>query len=241
MCCDLQEPGEEPVPGLHTIKRMVVNHPASIIHSATKGQSQLARLLVEELGEAYFRSVSSVKEQGLVDYLEPLVKGQGAKVIVFSFFGPSTLPLLAVALRKKKFTVFETYGGMDLDTIGTQRQGFREFAGPAVLLSSDAGARGINLPQATYVVEYESALTFAMRTQRINRVHRIDSTAASVTCMTFFCHETVEETIAKNMIDRNSQHDILLDERDAGEDHITAMERREMLSISRGRAKTRSQ
>jgi len=230
--CDLQGDSSEPVPGLHTIKRMVANHPAAVLHSATHGQSRLARMLVEEWGERYFRSVSSVKEQGLVDYLEPVVHGQGAKAVVFTFFGPSTIPLLAAALRRRKFRVYSTHGGMDLEEMAAERNRFKADPKPCVLLSSDAGARGINLPQATYVVEYESALTYAMRTQRINRVHRIDSGGESVTCMTFFAHETVEEAIAKTMIDRNTQQDILLDDAQA-EDFITAAERREMLRIAR--------
>jgi SNF2 family DNA or RNA helicase len=230
--CDLQGDAAEPVPGLHTVKRMVLNHPAAVLHSARYGQSQIARMLVEEWGEPYFRSVSSVKEQGLVDYLEPVVHGQGAKAVVFTFFGPSTIPLLTAALRRKKFRVYRTHGAMSLDEVATERARFKADPQPCVLLSSDAGARGINLPQATYVVEYESALTFAMRTQRINRIHRIDSTSESVTCMTFFVHESIEEAIAKTMIDRNGQQDLLLD--DAGaEDFITAAERREMLRIAR--------
>lgn len=232
MVCDLQKPGEEPVPGLNTIKRMVCSHPASLIHSAKHGSSKLAKVLVEELGEDYLRSVSSVKTQGLIDYLEPLVHGQGAKVVVFSFFGPSVLPLLATALRKKKFKVYLTYGEMSMAEISAERGRFKADPDPAVLLSSDAGARGVNLPEATYVVEYESALTFANRTQRINRIHRIDSEATSVTCMTFFVRESVEEAIAKAMIDRNEQHDVLL-EGDEAENHISAAERRRQLEIAR--------
>jgi SNF2 family DNA or RNA helicase len=230
---DLQVPGEEPMAGLYTIKRMVANHPAAVIHSAKHGTSQLAKLLVQEWGEDYLRSVSSVKEQGLIDYLEPIVHGQGAKVVVFSFFGPSVLPLLAHSLRKKKFTVYNM-AGLNMEDLGRQRQAFKDDPNPAVLLSSDAGARGVNLPQATYVVEYESALTYAMRTQRINRAHRIDSEAESVTCMTFFTHRTIEQAIANSMIERNAQSDTLLDDKQA-EDFVSSAERRAMLDISRSR------
>lgn len=224
MVCDLQDPeDEEPVPGLSMIKRMVANHPASLIHSAKHGQSKVARMLVQELGEDFFKSISSVKEQGLIDYLEPLVHGQGAKVVVFSFFGPSVLPLLRRRLTKEKFQV---YSGIE------ERAAFKADPGPGVFLTSDAGARGVNLPQATYVVEFESALTYAMRTQRINRVHRIDSEALSTTCMTFFTRHTVEEVIANTMLERNAQQDVLLAD-DQVEDFITAADRRQMLQIAR--------
>jgi SNF2 family DNA or RNA helicase len=243
---DLQVPGEEPMAGLYTIKRMVANHPAAVIHSAKHGTSQLAKLLVQEWGEDYLRSVSSVKEQGLIDYLEPIVHGQGAKVVVFSFFGPSVLPLLKEALEAKGISCAMNHGQMsdidrsrqkaelNMEDLGRQRQAFKDDPNPAVLLSSDAGARGVNLPQATYVVEYESALTYAMRTQRINRAHRIDSEAESVTCMTFFTHRTIEQAIANSMIERNAQSDTLLDDKQA-EDFVSSAERRAMLDISRSR------
>lgn len=86
--------------------------------------------------------------------------------------------------------------------------------------------------------EYESALTFANRTQRINRIHRIDSTAALVTAMTLILDGTVEETIADTMIGRNVQHETLLDA-DAGEGHFTADQRREALRIGRRRPRRR--
>lgn len=244
MVCDLQQPDPETgqmeiVPGLSTVKRMVAGHPAALIHSATYGTSKIARLLVEELGEEYLRSVSSVKEQGLVDYLTPLVKGQGAKALVFSFFGPSMLPLLAARLRDEKFRVYVTHGQMGLDEVAQARSAFKADTEPAVLLSSDAGARGINLPEATYVVEYESALTYAMRTQRINRIHRIDSLAPSVTCMTFFVRESIEAAIAQGMAERNCQHDVLLGDEDA-ENYVTAAEREVALEISRNRRRRRN-
>lgn len=233
MIYDLQGDKEEPLPGLSMIKRMVANHPAAILHSAKHGKSAIARALVDELGEDYFRSVSSVKEQGLIDYLDPIVNGQGAKAVVFSFFGPSVLPLLATALRKKGFKTYITNGTMGADEIARERTSFKTDIRPGVLLTSDAGARGVNLPEATYVVEYESALTFANRTQRINRIHRIDSEAASVTCMTFFVRHSVEEVLAKSMIDRNTQHDILLESENDSEAFISAAERRAALEIAR--------
>jgi superfamily II DNA/RNA helicase len=239
--CDLQDPEEPPLPGLSTIKRMAAGYPASIVHSAIHGKSQLARLLVEELGADYLESVSSVKARGLQEYLEPLVLGQGAKALVFSFFGPSILPLLKRDLEQRKIKVYTTHGGLSLAEVDRQRGMFKADREACVLLSSDAGARGINIPQATYVTEYEGALTFANRTQRINRVHRIDSDAPSVTAMTFIVRHSVEAALADACMDRNDQHDTLLAQdiltaeqsTEAIENYVTAAERRSALEIYR--------
>jgi SNF2 family DNA or RNA helicase len=229
----LQYGEEEPVPGLWIVLRQIAGHPASIIHAARNPDGgKLAKMLVEELGEDYIRDIPSVKTDGLIEYLKPIINGQGAKVVVFTFFGQSLLPVLASALRKAKFKVYTNHGGMSVDEQTASRKAFKEDPDPAVFLTSDAGSRGINLPEATYVVEYESALTYANRTQRLDRIHRIDSTAVTCTCMTFLVDGTVEVPIINRVIERNKQHDILLGDDDAGEELMTAAERKEALQIS---------
>ena len=224
---------EEPVPGLWTALRQIAGSPAALVRSAAQGDSKLAKMLVEEMGADYLNSVSSVKETALVEYLKPLVNDQGAKAVVFTFFGQSVLPILAALLRGKGFKVYENHGGLSATEMGTVRQAFRDDPLPCVFLTSDAGSRGINLPEATYVVEFESALTHANRTQRLNRIHRIDSKATSVTCMTFIVNHTVEVGIIGHVMERNDQQDILLDDLDAGENFMTSDDRREALQIAR--------
>jgi SNF2 family DNA or RNA helicase len=229
----LQDPDEEPIPGHWTVMRQIAGHPESLLYS----QGELSRMLVEELGRGYIESIPSVKTEGLIEYLKPIVNGQGAKVVVFTFFGQSVLPILERELTKAKFKVFTNHGGMNIREQTESRNAFKAYPEPAVFLTSDAGARGINLPQATYVVEYESALTFANRTQRLDRIHRIDSDAESCTCMTFLLDDTVEVPIIKRVIDRNEQHDVLLGDDDAGEDLMSAQERKEALQVARLRHK----
>lgn len=224
---------EEPLPGLWTALRQIAGGPASLVRSAQTGDSVLAKSLVAELGEQYLLGISSVKEQALIEYLTPLVKDEGAKAVVFSFFGQTVLPLLASRLRQSGFKVYVNHGGLSSGEMGRVRQAFRDDPAPCVFLTSDAGSRGINLPEATYVIEFESALTYANRTQRLNRIHRIDSQSTSVTCMTFVVDHTVEVAIMQKMSERNAQSDILLDDLDAGEAFMTASDRSQALQIAR--------
>jgi SNF2 family DNA or RNA helicase len=229
----LQEDAEEPIPGHWTVMRQIAGHPSSLLLS----RGDLSQALVAELGKDYIESIPSVKTEGLIEYLKPIVNGQGAKVVVFSFFGQSVLPILHKELTKAKFKVYINHGGMSIQEQTDSRNRFKADPEPAVFLTSDAGARGINLPQATYVVEYESALTYANRTQRLDRIHRIDSDAESCTCMTFLLDGTVEVPIINRVIDRNKQHDVLLGDDDAGEDMMSAQERKEALQVARLRHK----
>lgn len=221
----LQDGLDEPVPGLHAALRQIAAHPAALLHSAAAGTSTLAKELVAAYGEEYLRSVPSRKTDELVEYLSPIIHGQRDKAVVFSQFGPSVLPLLADALRKEGIRSYLYTGALDGPERERARTEFRADPDPCVFLTSDAGKDGINLPEATYLVEYESALTYETRTQRLGRIDRITSTAPSITCTTFVLQGTVEEDIVDSMLKRNEMADRFLG--DAGaHGHVNAMQRR---------------
>jgi SNF2 family DNA or RNA helicase len=217
---------------LFTTMRQIAAHPLALL--ASKGE--VARTIVDNVGEAGLRALGSAKTDRLVEYLEPIVKGQGAQVVVFTFFGPSVIPLLKAALEEKGISVACNNGGMTDDHRARDKAAFK--AGEkSVFLTSDAGARGINLPEALYVVEYEMALTHANRTQRLNRIHRIDSIHPSVTFQTFVALDTVEEGISRKVLSRNQWSDILLEDDDTGVDFISAADRRTLMSRAKRMAK----
>lgn len=224
----------EPVPGLWTLLRLAAGHPAAIPVAARQGSSVLAKALVEEWGEEYFNSVSSAKEAELLTRLEHVVKEEGQKAVVFTFFGQTILPVLAQTLtsRKHRFKVYANHGGLTEAEQADVRRRFKEDPDPCIFLTSDAGARGINLPEATHVYEFESALSYANRTQRLDRIHRITSTSPTVTCTTLVADRTVEVAIIRKMSERNTSSDILLGDHDAGEGFMSAAERAAALQIA---------
>ncbi|PPS89498.1 SNF2-related protein [Streptomyces sp. MH60] len=221
----LQGGSPEPVPGLHAALRQIAAHPAALVHSAVHGDSRLARELLGAFGEDHLRSLPSAKTDELVEYLSPIVHDQGDKAVVFSAFGPSVLPLLAEALRRNGIRSYLYTGAMDGPERERARREFRADPEPCVFLTSDAGKDGINLPEATYLVEYESALTYETRTQRLGRIDRITSTAPSITCTTLVLQGTVEEAIVDTMLKRNEMTERFLG--DVGSDgYVAAMQRR---------------
>ncbi|WP_168713675.1 DEAD/DEAH box helicase [Streptomyces sp. A0642] len=226
----LQDDQEDPVPGLYTALRQIAGHPAALIHSALHGESQIARQLLARLGEDYLRSVPSAKTEELVAYISPIVHGQGDKVVVFSQFGPSVLPLLAQALLKEGIRSYLYTGEMTGPEREQARRNFRTDTDACVFLSSDAGKDGINLPEATYLVEYESALTYETRTQRLGRIDRITSTAPSITCTTLVLERTVEDRIVETMLQRNEMADRFLGDTGAV-GHVGAAQRRSALVL----------
>lgn len=204
--------------------RQICAHPLSLVHSAREGSSKLARTLVEEFGTEYFQRAPSAKLEALVRYLRPIVLDQGDKAVVFTFFGPSVIPHLHLALRNEGIQCFR------LEELAE----FKAHKGGAVLLTSDAGARGVNIPEASYLVEYDMAVTYGLRTQRLNRISRIGSGGPTVTVRSMLARETVEIALMFSMLRGNAQSDELLGVGVDGSEYMTASMRRAMLTEGMG-------
>jgi SNF2 family DNA or RNA helicase len=204
--------------------RQICANPKAIIHSAHEGSSKLAKGLLEELGMEYFLGLSSAKTDALGSYLEPVVLDQEDKAMVFTFFGPSVIPWLKIDLMERGLKTFTLE---ELDD-------FRAHRGGAVLLSSDAGARGINVPEASYLVEYDMAVTYGLRTQRLNRVSRIGSGGPSVTVRSMLARRTVEVGLMFSMLRGNVQSDELLGRGVTGEEYMSASMRKALLTEDMG-------
>lgn len=208
--------------------RQIAGHPMSLLHS----EGELAKSIVDSVGAEGLASLGAAKLDRLVEYLKPIVHGQGAQAVVFTFFGPSMIPYIKQGLEEADIKVAINYGQMSKADRAENMAAFK--AGKAdIFLSSDAGARGINLPEATYAVEYEMSLTHANRTQRMNRIHRIDSEAPSVTFQSFIARDTIEEGIANLVLRRNEWSDQILDDDDPGDGFVSAEMRRELIKKAR--------
>lgn len=209
-----------------TLLRMTAGHPAAHLYA----QNPTSQKIVEILGVEGLHAIPSSKSVELIARLRPIVQGQGAQAVVFTFFGQSVLRALAVDLREAGFTLAEYHGGLSMRQ---QAQAVEAFAGGEVqiLLASDAAAKGLNLPSASYVIEYESALTFAQRTQRLDRAHRLGSGKAGVTCYTLIAEQTVEVSLAQAMLRRNEDHDRLVLDDTPSDSYISAGERRLLLDM----------
>ena len=225
--------------GAWMLLRQIAGHPASLVHSAASGSSRYAKAIVEALGTEFLRSLPSAKLAELEGYLRLVVKDQGAKAVVFSFFGQSVLPEIEGRLRELGYPVFPYHGGQTAAENELSKKLFKESEGAGVFLASDAGARGINLPEATYVIEFESALTHAARIQRRERAHRINSALGPVTALTLIAEGTIEESIFNSVLRRNEDHDHFAGDAEAGGEFVSAADRREILRQARQRYEAR--
>lgn len=211
-----------------TVLRQIAGHPLALLAA----EGEFAQEIVRQVGEAGLAALGSAKLDMLIDRLKPIVLGQGAQAVVFTFFGPSMIPLIQRRLEEEGMGVALNYPAIG-EKVRRDHKAEFQAGHRQVFLTSDAGARGINLPQASYVFEYEGALTHSNRTQRFNRIHRIDSTHDKVWFNTLVARDTVEEGLLDNALRRNQWSDELLGDEDAGERFVSAKDRKRLLSISR--------
>lgn len=207
-------------PGMFTVLRQVCAHPSSLL----AGEGKYATSLRNILGEDYIRSLSSAKTQWLVDYLSPIVQEQGEKAVVFTFFGQSVLPILAEELRKSGLEVF-TYHGALSDKEKEEHKHLFKTGAPSVFLTSDSGAKGINLPEASHLVEYDMAPTFGLREQRLNRISRIGQGGPTITIRSMILRDTIEVPLMYTMLKGNKESDQLLGKGMSGGNFMTAQAR----------------
>jgi superfamily II DNA or RNA helicase len=106
--------------------------------------------------------------------LEDLCLGEGRKVVVFSEWTDMT-DRVEEMCRRLKLPAFHLKGSVPLRRRGGLIDAFREQAGPAVFISTDAGGVGLNLQVADAVVNLDVPWSPARLEQRIARVHRIGS------------------------------------------------------------------
>lgn len=222
--------GHRDVPGLGVLLRQLAGDPWAVLEAGRTGDSELARMVAGELA-ADLQKCSSAKAEELA-YLSDLVMSSGGKLLVFTFFGQTVLPVLARRLEGRP--VFTYHGGQTVAQQEQQKQAFKAHPGGAILLASDAGARGINLPEISYVVEYDIARTHALRMQRAGRGHRLGK-VDPLTMVSFVLESSIEGTNSvRSLLSRNTDQDFILGDEGA-EDHVSAEDRRAMFAQARPR------
>ncbi len=218
------------VPGLDVLLRQLAGDPWAVLEAARTGDSPLAKMVAREMG-GELEKCSSAKADELISIAD-LVMSSGGKVLAFTFFGGTVLPALRRRLGDRP--VYEYHGGLTQAAREEQLALFKAHQGGAVLLASDAGAKGINLPWVSYTVEYDIARTHAGRQQRAGRMHRL-GTEDPKTLITLILESSIEAANSvRSLLARNADQDLILG--DVGADgYVTAGDRRDLYAQARPR------
>lgn len=134
--------------------------------------------------------IPSAKLQVLEDILHPVIEA-GEKAIVFTQFSE-----MAKIIHATRHDASLIYG----DVAAEERQrivnDFNTNPDRKVLVMTEAGAYGLNLQAASYVVHYDMPWSIAKLMQREDRAHRIGQ-SKPVTVYTLIARDTIDEYVAK--------------------------------------------
>jgi SNF2 family DNA or RNA helicase len=162
--------------------QMLCDHPELIAHSARlweeslkgngTGGSEFAYQLVQDGRLAPVLKEKPAKMLVTIELLERILEREGNKAVLFSHDVP-TLPLLRAALPAGVAEVFD--GTMSAKQKEAAKLRFQTDPDVRVLLSSDAGGFGVDLPQGNHLINYDLPWSNGALKQRNSRIIRASS------------------------------------------------------------------
>ena len=180
-----------------TAMRMLCDHPDLLRNSATKaaakdGEGSEYLLGLSEEGRLD-KPTKSPKLETLLSYIEDhLDSDENAKVVVFTCY-LGMLPIIESALNKKKIGNTLYSGLMNSKEKEESKVLFQTSKDVRVLVSTDAGGYGVDLPQANLLINYDLPWSSGTAVQRNSRIRRASSTWKSVIIQDFLMEGSIEE------------------------------------------------
>jgi SNF2 family DNA or RNA helicase len=193
--------------------RMLCDHPALLDYSADQFDDPDTKL-----GSAY---VASLRDAGVLQKIkatpkldatlevinEILEADERNKVVLFSFFKP----MLAIISSHLKVQHEMFTGDMTPRERDDAVKRFTKQAANRVLLSSDAGGIGVDLPVANYLLSFDLPWSSGKFEQRNGRIIRISSKWPEVTLITMIMRDSIEERMAEMLEEKSAVASAWLD------------------------------
>jgi SNF2 family DNA or RNA helicase len=175
--------------------KMLCSHPELLRSSAAKFKQMNGE------GSAYVTELvdggllDSVNNSPKLDYLTQYVKdfleqNQENKVVIFATY-VDMLDKIAAALGPEQCRLYS--GKLDAKTKENNKVAFNNDPSVRVLISSDAGGYGVDLPAANMLVNYDLPWSSGTATQRNGRIKRASSTWPSIVIQDIVISGSVEE------------------------------------------------
>jgi len=200
-----------------TALRMVCDSPSLLVDSSTKyklnqglGGSSYASYLDDE-GYLENLDLGASKLDAVVSYVvDHLETDELSKVVIFtSYIGMLTLLQNALAEKKIKSRIYS--GQLNAKEKEDSKLDFQNSKEVRVLISSDAGGYGVDLPQANLLVNYDLPWSAGKAVQRNSRIRRASSKWPSVIIQDFLVLNSIEERQFEMLNQKNLVADAVVD------------------------------
>lgn len=173
----------------YRLLRYVCNNPEALRRTADPAGKDLAKK-----HPALAVHTHSAKLEAVIDLVET-IRASGDKTLIFTQWVEMSLDLIAAALKRAKIPYVIHHGGLSTKDNQAAQEKFKSDPDITVFLSSDAGAHGLNMIEARYVIHYESPYSYDTMMQRSNRIDRADSYLDGLTSYVFVTDDSVEQRV----------------------------------------------
>lgn len=161
----------------------------------------LAKLIeiAESVGDYEELRKGDSKYQELLNTVRQYWKvGKQRKIVLFSFF-KDTLRYLQERLEEDGISSIILHGDVEKDDALTA---FKDPAGPAILLSSEVAAEGVDLQFASVLINYDLPWNPAKVEQRIGRIDRIGQKEDKILIWNLVYGDTVDDRVCSRLLSR---------------------------------------
>jgi len=159
-------------------------------HLYSKGP--VSKMLVDAALD--LKSSTSNKMERVLDDIEELRDG-GDKVLLFTHYTNLSLKIIDREMNKRGIRHTLHYGAQSDRQNEEAKHLFKTDQDITVLLSSDAGSHGMNIPEARVVISYECPYDYDTLMQRNDRIDRADSWLEGLEARLYLYSGTIEERI----------------------------------------------
>lgn len=152
---------------------------------------------------------SSPKLDYLIQYVkEFLEQDEANKVVIFATY-VDMLDKIAEALGEDQCRLYS--GKLDAKTKEDNKIAFNNDASVRVLISSDAGGYGVDLPAANLLINYDLPWSAGAATQRNGRIKRASSTWPSIVIQDILVQGSIEERQYEALQQKNALASAVID------------------------------
>ena len=193
--------------------KMLCSHPDLLKTSATKfrqmtgeGSAYAAELVREGMLEGVD---SSPKLDYLIQYVKDFLdQDEANKVVIFATY-VDMLDKIAEALGPEMCRLYS--GKLDAKTKEENKVAFNTLLEVRVLISSDAGGYGVDLPAANLLINYDLPWSSGAATQRNGRIKRASSTWGTIVIQDILIAGSIEERQFEALQFKTSVADAVID------------------------------
>ncbi len=196
-----------------TALRMLCSNPALLVQSALDFSKQTGKgsSYVNSLGDRLDGLTKTPKLDATISYLKDhLDIAETYKAVIFSSYLGS-VDKIVTRLKEAGYEAVAYTGEMNAKEKETAKTTFQQNQACRVLVSSDAGGYGVDLPQANLLVNYDQPWSAGLAVQRNGRINRTSSEWGTITIQDVLIQDSIEQRQHDTLQQKKSVASAILD------------------------------